>query len=109
MRRPARPGADLWVSRTVREKLQRKHRLEVWEVEQAIFDDPDRFVARAGDLYAVYGRTFAGRYLLCLVRQLAPEEISEQASDPSVTVLRLITARDMDEPQRRRYQAQRGR
>jgi hypothetical protein len=29
--------------------------------------------------------------------------------DPSMTILRLVTARDMSEAQRRRYQAQRGR
>lgn len=109
MRRPNRRKADLWVSRSVREKLQAKHGLEVWEVEQAIFDDPDRFVLRAGDLYAVYGQTFAGRYLLCLVRQLPDAEIIQQVRDPSMTILRLVTARDMSEAQRRRYQAQRGR
>ena len=109
MRRRAWLRAGLWVSRTVREKLQRKHHLEVWEVEQAIFDDPDRFVARAGDLYAVYGRTFAGRYVLCLVRELSFEEIPEQTKDLSVTILRLVTAREMNDAQRRRYQAQRGR
>jgi hypothetical protein len=108
MRRPAREFAELWISRSVRQKLESKHRLEAWEVEQAIFDDPDRFVQQIGDLYAVYGRSFAGRYLLCLVRQLRPDEITGWTGDPSVKVLRLITARDMDEAQRRRYRAQRG-
>jgi hypothetical protein len=109
VRRFTRPKAELWISRGVREKLQEKHHLEAWEVEQTIFEDPDRFVVRAGDLYAVYGRTFAGRYLLCLVRRLRMHEIPVQEREPSLTILRLVTAREMNETQRRRYQARRGR
>jgi hypothetical protein len=109
MRRPTRLRADLWVSRAVREKPQRTHGLEVWEVEQALFDDRGRFVVQAGALYAVYGRTFAGRYVLCLVRQRSPEESAEQAVESSVTVLRLVTTRDMTDAQRTRYQAHGGR
>lgn len=81
MRRPNRLSAELWVSRSVREKLLGKHRLEVWEVGQAIFDDPDRFAIRAGDLYAIYGRTFAGRYVLSLIRQLRFEEVPGHTGD----------------------------
>ena len=109
MRRPARAIAELWVSRQVRDKLRRKHHLEIWEVEQAVFDDPDRLVLRAGDLYAVYGTTFPGRFLLCLVRQLSEEEIPEAGRDTSVMILRLVTARDMNEAQRRRYRVRKDR
>ena len=109
MRRPGRQAADLWVSASVREKLAAKHQLEVWEVEQALFDDPDRLLIRAGELFVVYGRTFAGRYILCLIRRLTAEEIAKAQAEPSVTILRLVTAREMNETQRRRYQARRGR
>ncbi len=108
MRPPNRLHAELWVSRGVREKLHTKHRLEVWEIEQAIFDDPDRFAVRAGDLYAMYGRTFAGRYILSLVRQLPQGEVAGQVRDLRVAILRLVTARDMNATQRRQYQHRRG-
>jgi hypothetical protein len=101
-------SAEALVSRAVREKLRVKHRLELWDVEQALFDDPGRFALRAGDLYAVYGRTFVGRYLLCLVRRLRPEEVPESERGQPVLYLRLVTAREMDDAQRRRYQARRG-
>ncbi len=109
MRRPTRLSADLWISRGVREKLQGKHHLEAWEVEQAVFDDPDRFMVRKGDVYAIFGRTFAGRYLLCLVRRLRLDTVATHKTDDSVAILRLITAREMNDAQRQRYQAQRDR
>ena len=99
---------EITVSPGVREKLNRKHDLEIWEIEEVIFDDPYAFSIKYRDCYFVYGRTSSGRYLLVLVRILKAEEIKNLRSENDDDVLKIITARDMNERQRRTYLKRRG-
>lgn len=93
----------LTVSEGVEEKLAVKHALEVWEVEEALYDDPHAFALRHEDCYFAYGRSFAGRYILALVRILSSDEVVELGLDAAQDWVRLITARDMNRTQRRQY------
>jgi len=78
------------------EKLEAKHGIQRFEVEEILFQQPYvRWVERGHqpgeNLYAAYGQTFAGRYLtIFFVLKL----------DHSALV---ISARDMDGKERRRY------
>jgi hypothetical protein len=94
---------EITVSSGVREKLVRKHRIEIWEIEEIVYDDPHAFSITHRDCYFMYGRTFAGRYLLVLVRILSPHEVKEIGLQPNTNVLRIITARDMSQTQRHMY------
>ena len=94
---------EITVSSGVREKLLRKHHVEIWEIEEIIYDDPRAFSITHRDCYFIYGRTFAGRYLLALVRILSPHEAMAIGLQPSSHVLRVITARDMNQTQRDMY------
>jgi hypothetical protein len=75
------------------------HRLSPDEVEEAVFDDPDRKIFRGPrsnrdrtrHIYYVYGRTQAGRYLLVVLLNLG-----EGQALP-------VTARDMTSRERQRY------
>ena len=80
------------VSTGVEDKLLKKHRIEVWEIEEIIYDDPNAFSLTYRDCYFVYGQTFAGRYLIVLVRVLSAEEISKLGFTPGTNVLKIITA-----------------
>jgi hypothetical protein len=51
---------------------------------------------------------FAGRYLLVLVRILSPEEALYLNFESGVNVLKIITARDMNQKQRRLYFRRKG-
>jgi uncharacterized DUF497 family protein len=97
----------LTVSPGVEAKLFSKHGLEVWEVEEALYDDPSAFALRHGDCHFVYGRTFAGRYLLILVRLLEPQEVARLDLDTQQNWIRLVTARDMNRTQRQLYERRR--
>jgi len=97
----------LTASSGVEAKLSSKHALEVWEVEEALYDDPSAFALRHGDFHFVYGTTLAGRYLLILVRLLEPEETARLNLDTQQNWIRLITARDMNHAQRRLYERRR--
>ncbi|PIY36988.1 MAG: hypothetical protein COZ06_33695 [Armatimonadetes bacterium CG_4_10_14_3_um_filter_66_18] len=97
----------LTVSPGVETKLSAKHRLEVWEVEEALYDDPGAFALRHGDCHFVHGRTFADRCLLILVRQLSPDEVTQLGLDTGQYWIRLLTARDMNRTQRRLYEHRR--
>lgn len=99
---------EITVSPGVREKLLRKHQVEIWEIEEIIYDDPCAFSITHRDCYFIYGRTFAGRYLLALVRILSPQEVGEIGLQPSTHALRIITARDMSQTQRNMYDKRRG-
>jgi len=94
---------EITVSSGVREKLLRKHHIEMWEIEEIIYDDPRAFSITYRDCHFIYGQTFAGRYLLALVRILSPQEVTEIGLQPSSHVLRIITARDMNPAQRDIY------
>ena len=94
---------EITVSSAVKEKLFKKHNIEVWEIEEVIYDDPYAFSITYQDCYFVYGRTFSGRYLLVLVRILSSEEVSKFGFKPGTNVLKIITARDMNTRQRKKY------
>jgi uncharacterized DUF497 family protein len=99
---------EVTVSSGVREKLFRKHDLEIWEIEEVIYDDPNAFSLKFKDCYFIYGQTSSGRYLLVLVRILNSKEIKALgfANDPEV--LKIITARDMNQTQRKTYLKRKG-
>ena len=99
---------DITVSSGVREKLLMKHNIEIWEIEEVIYDDPHAFSLVYRDCFFVYGQTFAGRYLLVLVRILSQEETAELNFESDVNVLKIITARDMNDKQRRMYTRRKG-
>jgi hypothetical protein len=99
---------EIMVSPAVEEKLLGKHRIELWEIEEAIYDDPHAFSIRHQDCYFIYGQTFSGRNLLVLVRILSSEEILKLALPSGVNVLKVITAREMNKTQRQRYLSQKG-
>ena len=80
----------------VEDKLLRKHQVLVEEVEEVLFDKPHiRFVEKGHqegeDLYAAYGQTMAGRWLVVFF---------VLKEDQAALV---ISARDMDRKERRRY------
>lgn len=99
---------EITLSSEVRRKLLRKHNIEVWEIEEVIYDDPCAFSITYRGCYFVYGQTFAGRYLMILVRILSTEEASDLGFKPEVNLIRIITARDMNTKQRRMYDKKRG-
>ncbi|MPZ14837.1 MAG: hypothetical protein GEU73_10525 [Chloroflexi bacterium] len=76
-----------------------KHRLTPGEVEEALFDDPDRRLFRGPrsvrdqtrHVYYAYGRTHAGRYLLVVLLDLGKRQGMP------------VTARDMTANERHRY------
>ena len=80
----------------IEEKLWRKHNVWLEEVEAVLFDKPKvRFIERGHrqgeNLYAAYGQTEAGRYLTVFFIL---------KSDKRALI---ITAREMDRKERRRY------
>ena len=96
------------VSTGVEDKLLKKHHIEVWEIEEIIYDDPNAFSLTYRDCYFVYGQTFAGRYLIVLVRVLSAEEVLKLGFTSGTNVLKIITARDMNPHQRKIYNKRRG-
>jgi uncharacterized DUF497 family protein len=108
MRRGKPFYCEITVSLAVKEKLSRKQDIEIWEVEEIIYDDPDAFSVRYRDCTFVYGQTSSGRYLLVLVRVLKTEEIRTTDITEGMGLLKIITARDMNERQRKFYLKKRG-
>ena len=98
---------QITVSPGVEDKLLKKHHIEVWELEEIIYDDSNAFSLTYRDCYFVYGQTFAGRYLIVLVRVLSAEETSKPGFTPGTNVLKIITARDMNSHQRKIYNKRR--
>lgn len=68
-----------------------RHRVSVREAEEAVYHRGFMIRGRTSGVYEVYGRTDEGRYLLVVVRYIGRG------------VARLITSRDMDGAERRRY------
>ena len=86
----------IWLPDIV-DKLAVKHRVTQEEVEEIFFDRPRyRFVEsgyRPGeDVYAASGQTDAGRYLIVFFLQKSENRAL------------VLSARDMDEKERRRYE-----
>ena len=79
------------------EKLDRKHGVRPQEVEEIFFQSPRiRFVEKGTrkneNVYAAMGQTYSGRYLIVFF-------IYKQNKNALV-----LSARDMDNAERRRYQ-----
>lgn len=98
---------EITLSSGVKEKLLQKHNIELWEIEEVIYDDPYAFSITYRDCYFIYGRTFAGRYLLVLIRVLSSQEVSKLGFNPGTDLLKIITARDMNTKQRKLYNRKR--
>jgi uncharacterized DUF497 family protein len=82
--------AEVECSPAVADKLASKHGVTVQEVEEALLGEP--YVLRGPEgLYHALGRTDAGRYLFIAFRSLGPGQA------------RIVTARDMDDSERRQY------
>ena len=85
----------IWLEAIV-EKVERKHRLTINEVEEVFEGRPQiRFVESGKidgeDVYAAYGRTDAGRYVTVIfIRKRDRRAL-------------IVTARDMDKKERRKY------
>jgi uncharacterized DUF497 family protein len=99
---------EVTISSGVREKLLRKHNIEIWEVEEVIYDDPHAFSITYRDCYFIYGQTFSGRYLLILIRLLSSEEVTKLGFKQGINFIKIITARDMNKNQRKMYNKKRG-
>ena len=99
---------EVTISSGVREKLLQKHNIELWEVEEVIYDDPHAFSITYRDCYFIYGQTFSGRYLLILVRLLSLEEMTKLGFKQGINFIKIITARDMNKSQRKMYNQKRG-
>jgi len=99
---------EITVSSGVEEKLFKKHGIEIWEVEEAIYDDPFAFAITYQNCYFVYGQTFSGRYLLVLIRVLSVAEVTEMGFPHDSNVIKIITAREMNPKQRRLYLKRKG-
>jgi len=99
---------EITISSGVKEKLFKKHNIEIWEVEEAIYDDPHAFSITYRDCYFIYGQTFSGRYLLILVRLLSSEEVTKLGFKKGINFIKIITARNMNKNQRKMYNKKRG-
>ena len=99
---------EVTVSSGVKEKLLKKHNVEIWEIEEVIYDDLSAFSLTHKDCYFIYGQTFSGRYLLVLVRVLSTQETQELGYKSDANVIKIITARDMNKKQRQMYNKRKG-
>ncbi len=99
---------EVTVSSGVKEKLSSKHDIYIWEIEEIIYDDPRAFSIRHQDCYFVYGQTSSGRYLLILLRVLKPEEVKILNFPAETRVVKIITARKMNETQQKNYLRRKG-
>ena len=94
---------EITISSGVEQKLLKKHNIELWEIEEVVYDDSYAFSITYRDCYFIYGQTFAGRYLLVLIRVLSAEEVAKFDFKPGSNVIKVITARDMNKTQRNLY------
>ena len=88
----------IWKERFI-EKIADKHAVTIEEVEEVLFSSPHVRKAQKGrvkgeDLYAAYGQTDTGRYLIVFfIRKRRATALP-------------ISARDMTKPEQRYYNAQ---
>ena len=99
---------EITVSPGVEEKLAVKHQIEIWEIEESVYDDPHAFSLKQRDCHFIYGQTSAGRYLLVLLRILNGDEVRLLGFPIGTNVAKIITARDMNQNQRQLYRARKG-
>jgi len=94
------PYTEILVHPAVEEKIEVEHNVTVDEVWEVFYNNDDKAIfyksPRKGEKrYLALGRTFAGRYLA--VAFVKPEK----------NVVRIITARDMNQNERRQYNRKR--
>ncbi len=85
-----------WVDILRADKLERKHQVYAYEVEEVLLNEPrinflEKGNIRGQDMYLALGRTDEGRYLAVFFLY-----------KPDRTAL-VVTAREMDSKERRRY------
>jgi len=85
----------VWLPHIV-DKLAWKHQVSPEEVDEVLFDKPRYRKVQKGhipgeNLYAAYGRTLAGRYLIVFFIYKSTREAL------------ILSARDMDAKERRQY------
>lgn len=85
---------DLYISKSIAEKLSRKHNVEVYEVYEAIWNKENAVLIvrspRGSGTYIAFGRAESGRYLTIAF-------ISKSK------VAYILTARDMTKSERKLY------
>jgi len=85
---------DLYISKNIAEKLSRKHRVEVYEIYETIWNEEDAVLIvrrlRGSGTYIAFGRAESGRYLTV-------------AFIPKSKVAYILTARDMTKSERKLY------
>lgn len=86
----------IWLD-TVVEKLWTKHRVEPWEVQEVFEGSPyfcfvEKGHSKGEDVYAAYGQTDAGRYLVAFFVYKDNRKAL------------IISARDMSSKDRRKYE-----
>jgi hypothetical protein len=99
---------EITVSTGIREKLANKHDLEIWEIEEVIYDDSQAFSLKHKNFHFIYGQTASGRYLLVLVRILTAAETQALGFPSGINVMKIITAREMNKTQRKTYLQRKG-
>ena len=92
----------LWLTDII-EKLDVKHNVETWEVEEVFANTPNIQYNQRGNrpgenIYTALGQTDAGRYLF-VVFIYKPRNQDRRMSRAVVT-----SARDMDKKERKRYE-----
>ena len=85
----------IWDERNIRHIA--RHGVSVKEVEEVCFD-PKSFVFRQGERYIILGQTRAGRYLFVVVVKRGRKGQG-----------RVLTAREMEDAERRRYRREKRR
>jgi uncharacterized DUF497 family protein len=89
----------IWLPQII-DKLDWKHHVNPWEVEEVLFDNPIYRKVEKGhtpgeDMYTAFGRSHAGRYLtVFFIYKLSHEAL-------------IISARDMSKTERQQYERKR--
>jgi uncharacterized DUF497 family protein len=87
---------NILISGKIKEKINRKHGVRPFEVEEVIWnEDPQPWIRKSSKVpgrYLIYGRTFGGRYLKVAVKSL------------KYGCVEVRTALDMEDGERRDYQ-----
>ena len=89
---------ELWWDEDNIDHLER-HRIDPDEVEEVMFQDAPISARARAQRYAVYGQTVAGRYIVAFMEAV---RIGQRRT---LQVYRPVTAREMTEAERRRYQS----
>jgi len=94
-------GDVIWVDKIIK-KIETKHGVETWEVEEVLLSDPEFRRGPKGrrggeDLYYALGQTDAGRFLfIVFIRKGGNKAL-------------VLTAREMSEREKRGYRRRKGR